>query len=266
MSADMKTLLSRIKSVEATLQLTKAMGLAASAKIRRASLSMQNANAHEKNLHDILLSAVSSCEISGNPLMRTGGDRTRLIVVSGDRGLAGGYNANIFRLAAQFPNAKVLPIGYRSCERFGKELVSAEHFRMNEAFETSEHLCKAFAENKYDKLGIICTRYISAMVQEAYIKWIFPLKTPEKAVSAATVFEPDANFVLNAAVYEYTAAAIFASVRESFACEVAARRTAMDSAEKNAQAMSEELQLKYNRARQGAITQEITEIIAGSGA
>lgn len=265
MGAYIKTLRNRIKSVNSTLQLTKAMGLAASAKIHRANISMQAASSHEQAVRDVLFAITSSGEAFDSPFTRTDNSRTRMIVISGDRGLAGGYNANIFRLAAQFPDAELIPIGFRACERYGKDLVSSEHFTASFAYETAERLCKDFAENKYDKLGIICTKYISVMTQEAVVKQIFPLKSEKKSSPVCPVFEPNASDVLNAAVYEYVTAAITAAVRESFACEVAARRTAMDSAEKNARKMTDSLQLEYNRARQGAITQEITEIVAGSG-
>ena len=103
------------------------------------------------------------------------------------------------------------------------------------------------------------------MSQEAYIKWILPLKNDGEKGGSGMIFEPDCNTVLNSAVREYVAGIITVCARESFASEVAARRMAMDSASKNASQMIDNLQLEYNRARQGAITQEITEIVAGSG-
>ena len=114
-------------------------------------------------------------------------------------------------------------------------------------------------------MGIVCTRYHSMMSQEAHVRWILPLARTEQQGAQSVVFEPDEMTVLNATVPEYVAGLLVSAVRESFASEVAARRCAMDSAGKNAQQMIDELQLKYNRARQGAITQEITEIVAGSG-
>jgi len=104
------------------------------------------------------------------------------------------------------------------------------------------------------------------MSQEAQVKWILPLEKSENTKSVSVIFEPDELTVLNTAIYEYIAALIVAAVKESFASEVAARRVAMDSAGKNAQQMLDNLYLDYNRARQGAITQEITEIVAGSDA
>ena len=104
------------------------------------------------------------------------------------------------------------------------------------------------------------------MSQEATLLWVLPLeRNEEKTEGAAPVFEPNEQTVLNAAVPTYVGGLLSACVKESYACEVAARRMAMDSAGKNAQEMIDKLQLQYNRARQNSITQEITEIVAGSG-
>ena len=102
------------------------------------------------------------------------------------------------------------------------------------------------------------------MSQEAYVKWLLPLSSETKAEDESIVFEPDETTVLNALIPDYIAGMILSCVKESFASEVAARRVAMDNAGKNAQEMLDRLGLEYNRARQGAITQEITEIVAGS--
>jgi len=103
------------------------------------------------------------------------------------------------------------------------------------------------------------------MSQEPYVKWILPFTKSDRNDTAGIIFEPDQLTVLNNVAREYVAGMITVLVRESFASEVAARRMAMDSAGKNAKEMIDNLQLEYNRARQSAITQEITEIVAGSG-
>ena len=134
------------------------------------------------------------------------------------------------------------------------------------AREIATTLCKGFTEGKYAKIGILYTRYISMMSQVAEVTDVLPLGAPEEDKTVDIVFEPGALEILDSAVPEYVAGRVFAAVRESFASEVAARRCAMDSAGKNAQEMIDTLQLEYNRARQGAITQEITEIVAGANA
>ncbi len=266
MAGNTKALRVRIKSVTSTLQLTKAMGLVASSKIRRANAAMLKGREYEEVLcHTLsLLSANRDCQKSPYMQVRDT-ERTRLVVIAGDRGLAGGYNANVFRLAAQYPNAEVIPIGKRACERFGKPIVSSEHFSFDEASALADTLCTDFANGEYDRLGILSTRYHSVMSQEAYVQWILPLEKRESNGSPAIVFEPDELTVLNNVIREYVAGMIMVCARESFASEVAARRMAMDSAGKNATQMIDNLQLEYNRARQGAITQEITEIVAGAG-
>lgn len=265
MGTDIKALRTRIKSVNSTLHLTKAMGLVASSKIRRANEAMLKSRQYVQSLNDILELLTSCPECRKSPFMHSGGDRTRMIIIAGDRGLAGGYNANIFRLAKDFPNAEFIPIGRRACEKFGKTTVSSEHFSAAEAYALAKELCKDFEESKYDKLCIISTRYVSMMTQEAFVRQILPLTRAAEQSGKSVIFEPNEAAVLNTAVLEYTAGIISASVRESFASESAARRMAMDSAGKNATQMIDDLQLKYNRARQSAITQEITEIVAGSG-
>ena len=266
MAGNTKALRVRIKSVTSTLQLTKAMGLVASSKIRRANAAMLSGREYAETLRKTmaLLSADRECQKSPYMQVRTS-SRTRLIVIAGDRGLAGGYNANVFRLAAEYPQADVIPIGKRACERFGKPTVSSEHFSFAEAGTLADTLCTDFANGEYDQLGIVATRYHSVMSQEAYVEWLLPLTRGETADTAGMVFEPDEITVLNNVIREYVAGMITVSVRESFASEVAARRMAMDSAGKNATSMIDNLQLEYNRARQGAITQEITEIVAGAG-
>ncbi|MCQ2484700.1 MAG: ATP synthase F1 subunit gamma [Clostridia bacterium] len=266
MGADTKALRNRIKSVDSTLHLTKAMGLVASSKIRGATLAMNRSREYLDSVTDIISLVSSSPECARSPYMREAeSDRTKIIVIAGDRGLAGGYNANVFREAAKH-QAEFIPIGKRACERFGAEINSSEKFSGLEAYQLAKELCAQFCDGEYDRLGIISTRYVSMMKQEAFIKWILPLEKSEPKSGASIVFEPDERYILDAAVPEYVTGVIMAAVRESYTSEVVARRMAMDSAGKNAQVMIDDLQLEYNRARQGAITQEITEIIAGSGA
>lgn len=266
MGADIKALRSRIKSVDSTLHLTKAMGLVASSKIRKANISMAKSRDYSSAVKSTVEVLSLSPECAKSPYMReTDGTRTKIIVIAGDRGLAGGYNANVFRLASEYPDAEFIPIGKRACERFGGEPNSSETFSYADAKALCDTLCKEFREDKFDRLGIISTKYVSMMTQEAQISWVLPITRAENAGSVGVIFEPDEMTVLNTAVPEYVAGILIASLRESFASEVAARRMAMDSAGKNAQQMIDSLQLEYNRARQGAITQEITEIVAGSG-
>lgn len=263
MGANVKDLKMRIKSVTSTHQLTKAMGLVASSKIRRANISMQKSKKYFEAIENAKNALSASVECQRSRYMNASGDKTLIIVIAGDRGLAGGYNANVFRLAKTM-DAEFLPIGKRANEKFGNGYASSEHFSAVDAKNLAKELTKRFLAGEFDKLGIIYTKYVSVMTQEAQVKWVLPIeKAEDKAVSV--IFEPDEKSVLEILAEEYVSGSIIACVRESFASEVAARRVAMDAAGKNAKAMIDDLQLKYNHARQGAITQEITEIVAGSG-
>ena len=264
MGADTKNLRLRMKSVNSTLHLTKAMGLVASSKIRRANDQMMRSRAYAAAVREMIDDLSRSPECAKSPYMQTNEGMTRLVVIAGDRGLAGGYNANVFRLMKEFPEAEILPVGKRVCDRVGGDFVSSEAFSYADSLRLAEELCRDFAEGKFARLGVIRTRYVSMMTQEAEALWILPLEKSEEAGNKVMLFEPDEATVFQHAVPLYVAGILYAASRESFASEVAARRMAMDSAGKNAEQMLEDLRLAYNRARQGAITQEITEVVAGS--
>ncbi|MBO4693532.1 MAG: ATP synthase F1 subunit gamma [Clostridia bacterium] len=265
MSFDTKVLKNRIKSVDSTLHLTDAMGLVASSKIKKANANMAAAGEYRGSIENVVSLLSGSRDCAKSPFLREpSGDKTLLLAIAGDRGLAGGYNANVFRFLRQFENAKILPIGKRACDRFGDGFLSSEKFSLSDANDLSQRLCKQFSDGEFDRLGIVYTKYISIMTQTPDVKWILPIKK-SSVNKVSTVFEPDEITVLKFAVPEYVSGVIMDCVRESFASEVAARRIAMDNAGKNARQIISDLQIKYNRARQGAITQEITEIVAGSG-
>ena len=266
MGANTKALKNRIRSVDSTLHTTSAMGLVASSKMRRANMAMNNGKQYVGAYDKVVGVLASASECQSSPYMReTTGERTRLIVIAGDRGLAGGYNANIFRLVATMQYEQIIPIGKRAVDRYKGEFHSSEKYTSAEAIELSRKLCKEFVDGEFDRLGIVYTRYVSMMSQEAEVKWVLPLVKPESVEPISAIFEPDEETILNATVPDYVAGILMACIRESFASEVTARRMAMDSAGKNARAMIDDLQLQYNRARQSAITQAITEIVAGSG-
>lgn len=265
--ANTKALRVRIKSVKSTEQLTKAMGLVASSKIRRANINMYKSREYLLSLEKSISLLTSSPDVQKSPYMqKRDTSRTKIIIIAGDRGLAGGYNANVFRLAKEYGDADFIPIGKRACDFCGKEINSSEKYSFEDAMTLSRELCSEFYRGELDRLGIIYTFYHSVMSQEAKIKWILPLARGENSSdNAGMIYEPDHETVLNLVASEYVSGVITSLVRESFACEVSARRMAMDSAGKNAKQMITDLSLQYNRARQGAITQEITEIVAGAG-
>ena len=264
---DTRKLRSRIKSVNSTLHLTHAMELVASSKIRRATERMEASGDHAGAFTAAmgLLAGSSACRESPWLKNRAEG-KTLLVVVAGDRGLAGGYNANVFRFMRAYPEAEVIPIGKRACDRYGGDRVQAEGFSAADAEPVTKRLCDAFRSGAYARIGVVYTRYVTILSQVPEVKWLLPLAPPEEKPQSDMIFEPDARSILDAAIPAYITGVLTACVRESFACEVCARRNAMDSAGKNAREMIDSLQLQYNRARQGAITQEITEIVAGGNA
>lgn len=267
MGANTKLLRNRIKSVNSTLHLTKAMGLVASSKIRRSSEYMAKSKQYLEAVDNIINALSSSPECKHSVYMeQRDGEKTKLIVIAGDRGLAGGYNNNIFKLCAEYKGAEIIPIGKKVFEKYGGGYDSSERFSYSDAIEVSNALCEEFKNGDFDRIGIIYTKYESMMTQTASVYWLLPLTETENSETYSMVFEPNEETVFQKAVPEYVAGVIWACVCESFASEVAARRMAMDAASKNAGQMIDDLQLEYNRARQSAITQEITEIIAGSNA
>ena len=265
MGQNIKVLRTRIKSVDSTLHLTKAMGLVASSKVKKANERMLKSREYFDSLNQIISALTSSKDVINSSFVKAKtGNRIRIIAVAGDRGMAGGYNSNIFRLLRDYPNAEIIPIGKRACDKYGQPFVSSEHFSAQDSFKLAEKLCKDYLDDKFDILAIVCTKYESMMSLQPMFTQILPMSITE-STQTATIFEPDEFTILNTIIPEYVAGVISSLVKEAFACEVTARMTAMDSAGKNAKEMIDSLMLEYNRARQGAITQEITEIVAGSG-
>ena len=242
------------------------MGLVASSKMRRALRNMNSMREYSASVENAVKILTRSPECRKSPYMEqrdTG--RIRLVVIAGDRGLAGGYNSNVFKIAKSYPEAEIYPIGKRICERYDAEFVSSENFTYEQAAEMAKMFCEDFRKGEFDRLGIVTTRYISMLSQEAQVRWILPLTKDEEPSSGSVIFEPDESTVLSMITEQFVSSAILREVRESYASENAARKNAMDSAGKNAQEMVDNLTVQYNRARQGVITQEITEIVAGAG-
>ncbi len=276
--ASMKDIKRRIRSVESTMQITKAMQLVASSKLRRARDAMESS----RPFFDIARSALEnvakySQSDSENKYLKSGkGETTLYIVLAGDRGLAGGYNSNAFkRLAedAEDSDYAVLPIGKKAVERFRTlenvvspdEFQRIEGFSVSQAFRISDIAKSGFTEGKWKSVKIIYTNFASMLSQTPEIATLLPIGLPEgKRPLEQMVLEPSADELFEQTVRVYLAGMIYSAACNSFASELGARRTAMDSATRNAGDMIESLKLNYNRARQGAITQELTEIVAGA--
>jgi len=275
MGANIKQIKSRIKSVDSTLHITKAMQLVASSKVRRAQQTALGASAYAEAMKSAFLDLISSENRKSVFLSPPSIGITCYLLIAGDRGLAGGYNGNVFRLAETETKGKTalfLPIGKRAldfCRRMkfdilSEEYASSEKITPSEIAAISSLLCDGMRSHRFDAVSMFHTALISVLSQEAVCDAILPLTLPDKAKRSAVIYEPDAETLMERAVCDYLTATLTAAVRESFLCELFARRNAMDSATKNAEEMISSLSLQYNRARQSTITQEITEIVAGA--
>lgn len=275
MAGSMKDIKLRIKSVESTMQITKAMELVASSKMRRAKERVEHSRPYFETLYESLTKIAAADPRARNPYLRRDDiKQTLLVVIAGDRGLAGGYNANVFKQAdaAEGP-VTVLPIGKRSAEYFAHhgaglftpEVLMAADVSVSECFTLSHQITEGFLKGEYDAVKLCYTRFDSMMTQTATTLEVLPLTIePTEARRSQILYKPSCEEVFGAIIPEYVAGVLYGAVCESVASELAARRTAMDAATKNAGEMIEHLNLYYNRARQAAITQEITEIVAGA--
>ena len=280
MAGSMKDIKLRIKSVESTMQITKAMELVASSKMRRAKERVEHSRPYFETLHKTLTEIAAADPRARNPYLRRAEiKKTLLIVIAGDRGLAGGYNSNVLRQAQQEAgDVVVLPIGKRSAEYFvhhevplfTQEVLLAADITVGECFQLARRITEGYCKGEYDAVKICYTRFDSMMTQTASTMEVLPLSmepTEEQKAEARRsqiLYKPSSEEVFRAIIPEYVAGIVYGAVCESVASELAARRTAMDAATKNAGEMIDHLTPYYNRARQAAITQEITEIVAGA--
>ncbi len=275
-----KEIKSRIRSMESTRQITKAMEMVAASKLRRAQAQVLNSRPYFETLYQTVSDIVSSDDTLSSPyLTRRPVRRVAYVVIAGDRGLAGGYNGNILKLCyaeMQGTDAVVLPIGKKSAEFFKsrgvpaltEQYAEAEDVSVGDCFSIAKMLCDAFLQEHFDEIRLGYTNFVSVLSQVPATMPLLPLCAQKPHGQAAPnsdiVYEPDSATVFHTIIPEYVGGILYGALCESRAAEQAARRTAMDSATQNADDLIADLSLKYNRARQAAITQEITEIIAGS--
>ena len=285
MAGSMKEIKLRIKSVESTMQITKAMELVASSKLRRAKERVEHSRPYFETLYATLFDIAAADSEFSSPYLAKRDTHSRLyIVIAGDRGLAGGYNANILKAVeadaadASEPGYCVLPIGKKAVEYFERHNTSilttsfavAGDLSVSDCFEISRLVCQKFLAGEFDEIRIAFTQFVSMLTQTASILPLLPFDAPHpkpgQEHESLMLYEPDSAAVFDAIIPEYLAGVVYGALCESVASEQGARRTSMDAATKNAGEMIEHLNLYYNRARQAAITQEITEIVAGADA
>ena len=275
-----KEIKNRIRSMESTKQITKAMEMVAASKLRRAQAQVLNSRPYFEILYSTINDIVdSNRDFSSQYLTARPVKKTAYVVIAGDRGLAGGYNSNVLKLAqAEMAGREVtvLPIGKKALDFFRSknyELLSqsyaeAEDISVGDCFSVAKLLCKEYRAGRIDEIHVAYTNFVSVLSQTPAVLRLLPLirhtTGREGAGMTDIVYEPDSVEVFDAIVPEYLGGILYGALCESRAAEQAARRTAMDSATQNADEMIADLSLKFNRARQAAITQEITEIVAGS--
>ena len=272
----MKDIKLRIRSVESTKQITNAMQLVASSKIRKARQRMEQTRPYMR-ISQQVIADIASHNLDEQPpfFCEQAGEEKCVVVIAGDRGLAGHYNAAVFKLADELIDEKtwVLPVGkkaldrytHRGCRLLSDKYARTEQVKGTECREMADLLIERFLSGQCAKVTLVSTTLLSALVQDAVVTTLLPV-TPDSDAKHASqmIMEPDPATILAAVMPDYLAGHLYAAVCDAFASEVSARRNAMDSATKNAQKMIDELSLHYNRARQSSITQEITEIVAGA--
>ena len=275
--ASMNDIKSRIKSVTGTMQITKAMELVATSKLRRAREKIESS----RPFHEIIGEAIGGISVSGEDLVWTKKSEAKhplYIVIAGDRGLAGGYNANIFRLTQMLTagkEAKILPLGKKSLDHYShrnadilsKKFGYVSEISVGDSLDIAEMACGGFESGEFDAVFVVYTRFASMITQTPVYEQLLPLESElTESGSIEPVYCGNPEEILNRIIPQYVGGVLYSTVCESLASESAARRTAMNAANKNASEIIDTLVLKYNRARQAVITQEITEIVSGSEA
>ena len=286
MAANMKAVKLRIKSVESTMQITKAMQLVAASKLRKAKEKADMSKPYLQALKDTLKDiAVGNTDFQSPYTREVGSDKWLYIVIAGDRGLAGGYNSNLFKFMeaeTKGRDIEVLPIGkkaveyfrHRNVPLFTDDYAEVAKVTISDCFTVGRLICDAYSSGRYGHIYMCYTNFISMMSQTPEATSMLPLSDfkaealerggENRSVRDLILYEPDSETVFNEIVPEYLAGLLYSSINVSVASELAARRMAMEAATDNAEEMIENLSLFYNRARQASITQEITEIVAGA--
>lgn len=279
----MKDIKRRIRSVGSTKQITKAMELVSSSKLRRAKQRAEAARPYFEAQYTLLSEIASVKKDFTTVYTESRPVKRRLfIVIAGDRGLAGGYNSNILKAAVAAhsgdeKNPKIIAIGRKAVEYFEKrdyELVGsypylAEHVKTAQCADIANIATEMFSSGEVDEVRLFYTAFVSPLVQNPEQMKLLPIsnmETGEGEDMGYITYDPSPEAVFNRIVPKFVMSLITCGIVESYASEQGARRTAMESATDNADQMIENLSLVYNRARQEKITNEINEIVSGANA
>ena len=280
--ANMKDVKRRIKSVESTMQITKAMQLVASSKMRKAKDRAEAVHPFFEGVFQVMADISRDHEFRSIFTKKKFKNSVLLIVIAGDRGLAGGFNSNVLKMAkaeadkiiASGGEVMIMAIGKKAVEFFEKrdyKLIEgfpqiAEGIELVDTMMIADKVINRFRSGDFDAVELVYTTFVSVMTQEPQHLRILPVENLDYLgeTHPMTIYDPSPEEVFDSLIPEYMGGMLYSAIVDSFASEQAARRTAMESASDNASEMIDKLSLLYNRARQAQITQEITEISSAS--
>lgn len=290
MSGQLKEVRNRIKSVTSTQQITKAMKMVSAAKLRRAQDAITQMRPYSQKLQEMLSNIVSSLSADANlPLaMERAPERILLIPITSDRGLAGAYNANVVKLtretvrekyAAQAAkgNVTVMPLGKKGYEAFQRHNFKVvdkywsifSNLSFDAVREAAQYAQEAFLNGEYDRVEIVYSQFRNAATQVFVSEPFLPIPRVAKTEGAKEsdfIFEPNRETLLVELMPKILNTQVYKAMLDASASEHGARMTAMDKASENAAELLRSLKISYNRARQAAITTELTEIVSGAAA
>jgi F-type H+-transporting ATPase subunit gamma len=288
MGQSMRDIKRRIRSVENTKQITKAMKMVAAAKLRRAQEQAQAARPYAEKMRDVIVNIAQGTQGYKHPMLVTRPvKKTGYLVITSDRGLCGAYNSNLLRMLLA-----ILKERHQSNEEFvifvigrkGRDFLKkrglpvigevtglSDSPKFSDVHDIAKQAVQFYADEKYDELFIIYNEFVNPIVQRPVEKRLLPLtddnlQESEGATKTVYEYEPSPEEVLSVLLPRYTEALIFSALLDGKASEHAARMNAMGNATDNATELIATLTLQFNRARQAAITQEISEIVAGASA
>ncbi len=284
--ASMRDIKRRRGSIQSTQQITKAMKLVSTVKLQKAKHRAEQAKAYFKCMYETVTSVLAKTENLNHPYI-SGGESSKkaVIIITSNRGLAGGYNSNVVKLITQSglkkEDLRIYAIGKKgrdALHRKGYEIVEEDSAIIEEplyvdAMALSSRVLESYAKGEVGEIYLAYTAFKNTVVHEPPLLKLLPVepdkqeeKAQEKGSKALMNFEPKDDEALELIIPKYVTSLIYGGLIEAVASENGARMQAMDSATSNAEEMIDHLSLMYNRARQGSITQELTEIIAGANA
>jgi len=279
----MKAIKRRIASVQNTQQIMKAMNLVAASKVQKNKARLEAVKPLLNAANDFIsngLSGVADFDTLESEFYKSRSvSNTAYIVLSGERGLCGSFNANVLKEAFKHMNDKsehVIPVGAKSKEFFvrrKKNIVSGpdyvgviEKASYDVAAEIVDQIIGLYTNNKVDEVYIVHTEFINLLSQNTKVTKLLPFDVPIQESNEEIIYEPDVETYLRKSIPIHLAMFVYGTMIESSVCEQASRMTSMDSATRNAGELVDKLKLQFNRQRQGAITQEISEIVGGANA